>query len=69
MLSHIAGLALLAVASAPTFAAFVNYNFDIRNVNAAPDGFQRSVVSVNGLLPGTFIKVGVQNVIRDLLLC
>jgi hypothetical protein len=69
MLSHIAGLALLAVASVPTFAAFVDYDFDIRNVNAAPDGYDRSVVSVNGLLPGTLIKVSVQNIIHDLLLC
>ncbi|KAG8738525.1 laccase [Ceratobasidium sp. 414] len=57
MLSRIAFLALLAAASKPSFAATVNYNFDIRNVNASPDGFQRSVVSVNGQLPGTLIKV------------
>jgi hypothetical protein len=69
MLSHTAVLALLAAVSAPTFAAFVDYNFDIRNVNASPDGYDRSVVSVNGLLPGTLIKVSVQNVMHDLLLC
>ncbi|KAG8703704.1 laccase [Ceratobasidium sp. 394] len=56
MLSRIAFLTLLAAASEPSFAAIVPYNFDIRNVNAAPDGFQRSVVSVNGQLPGTLIK-------------
>ncbi|KAG8723079.1 laccase [Ceratobasidium sp. 395] len=41
--------------SASCLAAIVPYNFRIRNVNAAPDGFQRSVVSVNGLIPGTLI--------------
>ncbi|KAG9123066.1 laccase, partial [Ceratobasidium sp. 392] len=49
--------ALLAccIFSASSLAAIVPYNFAIRNVNAAPDGFSRSVVSVNGLIPGTLI--------------
>ncbi|KAG8755387.1 laccase [Ceratobasidium sp. 423] len=41
--------------SGSSLAANVPYNFRIRNVQAAPDGFQRSVVSVNGLIPGTLI--------------
>ncbi|CAE6417896.1 unnamed protein product [Rhizoctonia solani] len=41
--------------SGSSLAAIVPYNFRIRNVQAAPDGFQRSVVSVNGLIPGTLI--------------
>ncbi|KAF8600827.1 laccase-4 [Ceratobasidium sp. AG-I] len=64
MLSHIAVLSLLAAASRPAFAAIVNYNFDIKNVNASPDGFQRSVVSVNGLLPGTLITANKGDTLR-----
>ncbi|KAF8753830.1 multicopper oxidase family [Rhizoctonia solani] len=43
------------VLSGLSFAADVPYNLRIRNVQAAPDGFQRSVVSVNGLIPGALI--------------
>ncbi|CCO32770.1 Laccase-4 [Rhizoctonia solani AG-1 IB] len=43
------------VLSGFSLAANVPYNFRIRNVQAAPDGFQRSVVAVNGLVPGTLI--------------
>ncbi|KAF8713768.1 multicopper oxidase family, partial [Rhizoctonia solani] len=43
------------VLSGLSFAANVPYNLRIRNVQAAPDGFQRSVVSVNGLIPGALI--------------
>ena len=57
MLSHIAALSLLAAVSKPALAAFVDYNFVVKNVNASPDGFQRSVASVDGLLPGTLITV------------
>lgn len=48
---------LVALVAAPTFGAVVNYNFVVNNVKAAPDGFERSVVAVNGLIPGTLIKV------------
>ncbi|KAG8743082.1 laccase, partial [Ceratobasidium sp. 428] len=53
MLSRV--LLASCVFSTSCLAAVVPYNFHIRNVNAAPDGFQRSVVSVNGLIPGTLI--------------
>ena len=55
MASQLQEEALLAILS--SLAANVPYNFRIRNVQAAPDGFQRSVVSVNGLIPGTLITV------------
>ncbi|KAG8735837.1 laccase [Ceratobasidium sp. 414] len=72
--------ALLAccILSRSSLAAIVPYNFNIRNVNAAPDGFQRSVVSVNGdhafsfLLPpppqarkGDTLVVNVTNGLTD----
>ncbi|QRV94725.1 Multicopper oxidase [Ceratobasidium sp. AG-Ba] len=64
MFSRIAAISLLAAAFEPSIAAFADYNFDIRNVNAAPDGFQRSVVSVNGQLPGTLIKANKGDTLR-----
>jgi hypothetical protein len=48
------------VLSGFSLAANVPYNFRIRNVQAAPDGFQRSVVAVNGLVPGTLITVSYE---------
>ncbi|KAB5591872.1 Oxidorectuctase [Ceratobasidium theobromae] len=64
MPSTLALLYLLAVASEPVFAAIRPYNFRIRNVNAAPDGFTRSVVSVNGKLPGTVITASKGDTLR-----
>jgi hypothetical protein len=57
MFTNAAVLAVLAVGSA--LGATVDYNFEISNVNASPDGFERSVVAVNGLIPGTLITVSV----------
>ncbi|KAF8600822.1 laccase-4 [Ceratobasidium sp. AG-I] len=50
--------------SGSTLAAIVPYDFRIRNVNAAPDGFTRSVVSVNGLIPGTLITARKGDTLR-----
>ncbi|EUC56627.1 oxidorectuctase, putative [Rhizoctonia solani AG-3 Rhs1AP] len=55
MHSRIALLSLLAAVSQPAFAAVRNYGLVIKNVKVAPDGFERSIVSVNGQLPGTLI--------------
>ncbi|KAB5588450.1 Laccase [Ceratobasidium theobromae] len=64
MLSRFAFFSLLVAASEPAFAAIRPYNFRIRNVNAAPDGFTRSVVSVNGQLPGTVITANKGDILR-----
>ncbi|QRV94974.1 Multicopper oxidase [Ceratobasidium sp. AG-Ba] len=50
--------------SATSFAAIVPYDFRIRNVRVAPDGFNRSVVSVNGLVPGTLITARKGDTLR-----
>ncbi|KAG8726444.1 laccase, partial [Ceratobasidium sp. 423] len=58
-------LALVAAAAAgPALGAVVNYDFLVSNVNAAPDGFERSVVAVNGLIPGTLIKANKGDTLR-----
>ncbi|KAJ1302810.1 hypothetical protein OPQ81_003116 [Rhizoctonia solani] len=64
MLSSIALLSLLAAASKPAFAAVRDYDFIIKNVKVAPDGFERSVVSVNGQLPGTLITANKGDILR-----
>ncbi|KAG8683333.1 laccase, partial [Ceratobasidium sp. 395] len=64
MISRLALLSLLAAASEPSLAAVRDYNFVIRNANAAPDGFQRSVVSVNGQVPGTVITANKGDTLR-----
>lgn len=48
---------LAALAASPALGATVDYDFQISNVNLSPDGFQRSVVAVNGLIPGTLVTV------------
>ncbi|CAE6438717.1 unnamed protein product [Rhizoctonia solani] len=73
MHSRISLLSLLAAISQPAFAAVRNYDFQIKNVKVAPDGFERSIVSVNGQLPGTLItankgdslRVNVTNLLTD----
>ncbi|QRV80453.1 Multicopper oxidase [Ceratobasidium sp. AG-Ba] len=50
--------------SATSFAAIVPCDFRIRNVRVAPDGFERSVVSVNGLVPGTLITARKGDTLR-----
>ncbi|CAE6434081.1 unnamed protein product [Rhizoctonia solani] len=62
MLSTIALVAFAAAGS--TLGAIVNYDFVINNVNAAPDGFERSVVAVNGQIPGTLIKANKGDTLR-----
>ncbi|KAG9119655.1 laccase, partial [Ceratobasidium sp. 392] len=62
MITSTAFLAALAVS--PALAAFVDHNFIISNVNAAPDGFERSVVAVNGLIPGTIITANKGDTLR-----
>ncbi|CAE6424865.1 unnamed protein product [Rhizoctonia solani] len=58
-------IALVAVAAAgSTLGATVNYDFVISNINAAPDGFERSVVAVNGQIPGTLIKANKGDTLR-----
>jgi hypothetical protein len=57
MLSSLVTFALLSASVNSAIGAVVDYNFDIRNVNVSPDGFERSIVSVNGHVPGTFVKV------------
>ncbi|ELU39444.1 laccase-1 [Rhizoctonia solani AG-1 IA] len=57
MLSRIVLLSLLGAVSQPAFAAVRKYQFDIKNVKVSPDGFERSIVSVNGQVPGTLITV------------
>ncbi|CUA72896.1 laccase, multicopper oxidase, benzenediol:oxygen oxidorectuctase [Rhizoctonia solani] len=66
-------LSLLAAVSQPAFAAVRNYGLVIKNVKASPDGFERSIVSVNGQLPGTLItankgdtlRINVTNLLTD----
>ncbi|CAE6445716.1 unnamed protein product [Rhizoctonia solani] len=52
----LATLTIFSFLAQPTLGAIVNYSLDIRNARVAPDGFERSIVSVNGLVPGTFIR-------------
>ncbi|KAF5323276.1 hypothetical protein D9619_013491 [Psilocybe cf. subviscida] len=49
-------LPILLVASATTYAADVNYVFNLQNSVVAPDGFSRAGVIVNGVFPGTLIQ-------------
>ncbi|KAF8713646.1 multicopper oxidase family, partial [Rhizoctonia solani] len=73
MLSRIVLLSLLGAVSQPAFAAVRKYQFDIKNVKVSPDGFERSIVSVNGQVPGTLITankgdrlhVNVTNLLTD----
>ncbi|KAJ1302813.1 hypothetical protein OPQ81_003119 [Rhizoctonia solani] len=61
----LSSLALIAAAAAgPALGAVVNYDFTISNVQAAPDGFERSVVAVNGQIPGTLIKANKGDTLR-----
>ncbi|GAB1526701.1 ferroxidase, multicopper oxidase [Rhizoctonia solani] len=53
-----------AVTASPVLGAFVDYNFVIGNVQAAPDGFRRSVVAVNGQIPGTLITANKGDTLR-----
>ncbi|KAF8713643.1 multicopper oxidase family, partial [Rhizoctonia solani] len=53
-----------AVTASPVLGAFVDYNFVIGNVQAAPDGFERSVVAVNGQIPGTLITANKGDTLR-----
>jgi hypothetical protein len=62
MFANAAFFAVLAVGSA--LGATVDYNFEISYVNASPDGFQRSVVAVNGLIPGTLVTMSFPCVSR-----
>ncbi|KAG9084204.1 laccase [Ceratobasidium sp. 370] len=55
---------LAALAASPALAAFADYNFVVSNVNAAPDGFERSVVAVNGQIPGTLITANKGDTLR-----
>ena len=52
---------LAALAASPALGATVDYDFKISNVNMSPDGFERSVVAVNDLIPGTLITVCEKN--------
>ncbi|CAE6466116.1 Multicopper oxidase [Rhizoctonia solani] len=56
MRTSLAALATFSFITRPSLGAIVNYSLDIRNVRVAPDGFERSIVSANGLVPGTFIR-------------
>lgn len=51
-------IALLASRSI-VFAATVTYNWDIGWVTAAPDGFQRQVIGINGQWPCPLIEATV----------
>ncbi|KAG8692084.1 laccase, multicopper oxidase, benzenediol:oxygen oxidorectuctase, partial [Ceratobasidium sp. 394] len=55
---------LAALAASPALAAFVDYNFEISNVKLAPDGFERSVVAVNGKIPGELITANKGDTLR-----
>ncbi|KAG8687664.1 laccase, partial [Ceratobasidium sp. 395] len=62
MIASIAILAALAVS--PTFAAIVERNLIVGNANVSPDGFQRSVVAVDGKVPGTLITANKGDTLR-----
>ncbi|KAK7466288.1 laccase [Stygiomarasmius scandens] len=47
-----------------TFAADVNYVFNIDNSIVAPDGFERAGVIVNDLVPGTLIQASKNDVLH-----
>jgi hypothetical protein len=49
-------LSLLITASTTTYAADVNYVFNLQNSVVAPDGFSRAGVIVNDIFPGTLIQ-------------
>ncbi|KAF8594746.1 laccase-4 [Ceratobasidium sp. AG-I] len=55
---------LAALAASPALGATVDYDFNISNVNLSPDGFERSVVAVNGLIPGTLITANKGDTLR-----
>jgi hypothetical protein len=52
-------LVFVAVATSSALGAVVDYNFVISNVQASPDGFERSIVAVNGQIPGTLVTVSI----------
>ncbi|CEL60149.1 laccase, multicopper oxidase, benzenediol:oxygen oxidorectuctase [Rhizoctonia solani AG-1 IB] len=52
----LATLTTFSLLTRPSLGAIVNYSLDIRNAVVSPDGFERSIVSANGLVPGTFIQ-------------
>jgi iron transport multicopper oxidase len=47
---------LFSALASSTLAATQNYNFNVLNANIAPDGFDRSAVTVNGVFPGPLIS-------------
>ncbi|KAG8777695.1 laccase [Ceratobasidium sp. 428] len=64
---------LAALAVSPALAAIVERNLIVGNANVSPDGFQRSVVAVDGKVPGTLIiankgdtlRLNVTNMLTD----
>ncbi|KAJ1302821.1 hypothetical protein OPQ81_003127 [Rhizoctonia solani] len=64
MRTTLAALAAFSLLPRPSLGAIVNYSLDIRNVRVAPDGFERSIVSANGLVPGTFIRANKGDVLH-----
>jgi hypothetical protein len=56
-----------------TLGAVLDYQFDIANTVAAPDGFPRPIIAVNGAFPGTpiyaqkgdIVRVNVSNQLTD----
>ncbi|ORY09597.1 iron transport multicopper oxidase [Clohesyomyces aquaticus] len=55
---------LLASLGVVCRAATVNYNWDITWVNAAPDGYSRPVIGINGAWPGPKIEANVGDTIN-----
>ncbi|THU79873.1 laccase [Dendrothele bispora CBS 962.96] len=56
---------LLALAlPALSFAADVNFEFNIENSVVSPDGFERVGVIVNGIVPGTLIQASKNDVLH-----
>ncbi|CAE6464747.1 unnamed protein product [Rhizoctonia solani] len=56
MRTTLTALVSFSLLAQPSLSAIVNYSLDIRNARVAPDGFERTIVSANGLVPGTFIR-------------
>ncbi|CAE7185313.1 unnamed protein product [Rhizoctonia solani] len=64
MRATLASFVTFSLLTRPSFGAIVDYALDIRNVRVAPDGFERSIVSANGIVPGTFIHANKGDTLR-----
>ncbi|CAE6445099.1 unnamed protein product [Rhizoctonia solani] len=54
----------VAAATSSALGAVVDYNFVVSNVQASPDGLERTIVAVNGQIPGTLVTANKGDTLR-----